>query len=237
MILYKDIYKRAINLLDDPDISRAYVENTVKFEKMMYPYLENGIIYFTDPTAITWLLTDRTQPSGQTEVFGYDEVANNSVTLSMTPMDDSDYVCMINGKIDRGASVTKGADGTWTATFSETVAEGDEVSVEWYSAGQFNTDFSTAATPLVSSAVITQRVMDILARTTVQAWAEQNKNFILEIRNILTDTDFKLYSPANVTNSKVNWVDKMRREVATIQTKLCWNLYSVSRRAGGYYGA
>lgn len=237
MILYKDIYRRAINLLDDPDISRAYVENTVKFEKMMYPYLENGLAYFTDPTAIAWLLTDRTSPSGQMEVFEYKEVSDNSVILGMTPSEDSDFVCMINGKIDNGASVSQNGEGQWVATFSQPIEEESEVSVEWYSAGQFNTDFSTAATPLVSSAVISQRVLEILSRATVLAWAEQNKNFILEIRNILTDTDFKLYAEANNTNSKINWVDKMRREIATIQNKLCWNLYSVSRRAGGYYGA
>jgi hypothetical protein len=52
MILFKEIYRKAIKLFDDPDIQKAYDENEIRFEKLMYDYLQNGLVLFTDPTAI-----------------------------------------------------------------------------------------------------------------------------------------------------------------------------------------
>ena len=39
---FKSIYEKAINLFDDPIIQRADVEDTVRWEKLMYPHLENA---------------------------------------------------------------------------------------------------------------------------------------------------------------------------------------------------
>ena len=233
MILFKDIYARAINLFDDPDINRAYVHNKVVFGKMMYEHLVNGIQLFQDPTAIAWELNDKTPPSGTMEIFSGDEVNEGKVALGSTPLENSDMVVMVNGKIDSKA--TYDAE-TNTVTLSQEVTSEDEVSVEWYFGGQFNTDFASSATALVSSAIIGSKVQDILARALVVAWAEKNKNFILEIRNVLTDTDFKIYSPANSTTSKIEWVKNLRKDLDTLTTKLGWDLHSVSRRAGRYYG-
>ena len=234
MILFKDIYARAINLFDDPDINRAYVEDVIKFEKMMYPHLINGIQLFKNPTKITWELFDQTAPQGKMEIFEGSEAQNNQLTLGSTPVENSDVVVMINGQIDSGAVYN--AD-TNSVTLSKEVGPTDEISVEWYYGGQFNSDFADAAAPMIPAGVISAKVVDILARALVVAWAEKNKNFILEIRNVLTDTDFKLYSPANSTQSKIAWVQDLRKDLDTMQTKLGWDLYSVSRRAGGYYGS
>ena len=234
MILFKDIYARAINLFDDPDINRAYVEDVIKFEKMMYPHLINGIQLFKNPTKITWELFDQTAPQGKMEIFEGSEAQDNQLTLGSTPVENSDVVVMINGQIDSGAVYN--AD-TNSVTLSKEVSPTDEISVEWYYGGQFNSDFADAAAPMISAGVISAKVVDILARALVVAWAEKNKNFILEIRNVLTDTDFKLYSPANSTQSKIAWVQDLRKDLDTMQTKLGWDLYSVSRRAGGYYGS
>ena len=233
MILFKSIYERAINLFDDPDINRAYMQNKVVFEKMMYEHLANGVQFFQDPTAIAWSLLDQTPPSGTMEIFTGNEAVEGKVTLSSTPLANSDFAIMINGKIDSKAEYDA---ETNTVTLSQEIKDTDEISVEWYFGGQFNTDFSTVSTPLISSAVIGAKVQDILARALVLAWAEKNKNFILEIRNVLTDTDFKIYSPANSTTSKIEWVKDLRKDFDTLTTKLGWDLHSVSRRAGRYYG-
>ena len=49
MILFNEIFARAVNLFDDPDINYAYVNNKVSFSKLMRPYLINGISKFTNP--------------------------------------------------------------------------------------------------------------------------------------------------------------------------------------------
>lgn len=239
MILYQDIYKKAINLFDDPDINYAYVNNKVRFAKLMYPHLDNGINKFKNPTAITWQLLDRTPPEGKTEVFEGNEVSAQTLSLSTTPAANSDYFVTINGKAEYKYSVNVTDQGVTQIVFDSGVVIGaeDEIAVEWYSAGQFNSDFSLSSAPLISPTLIADKVADILARTLVLSWAERNKNFLLEISNVLTDTDFKIYSPANSLTSKIEWVDNLQFDIDTMQNKLGWDLFSVSRRAGGYYGA
>lgn len=128
---------------------------------------------------------------------------SDTYTLSTTPSASADFSCMINGEIDERAIYN--AD-TNSVTFSKVVDSGIECSVEWYFCGSFNTDFSSAASRTTSASVISSKVVEILARALVLNWAENEKNFVLEIRNLLTDTDFRMYSPANSVRSKVEWV-------------------------------
>ena len=78
--------------------------------------------------------------------------------------------------------------------------------------------------PSVSFNNILERVKDILAHCLLLAWAEKNKNFILEIRNILTDTDFRLYSPAASLTSKISWYNNIMSELNSSVSKLTWDI-------------
>ena len=235
MILFKDIYNKSINLFDDPEINEAYMNNIIRFEKLMYPFLINGLSLFSNPTAIVWDLLDRTEPSGEMEILSGDEVVNGEFDLSSTPVEGSDFVVMINGVQDRGATVRVNDKGKYIVTLSQEVKSEDEVSAEWYFGGQFNTDFSKAATSKVPAGIIAERVQQILARALAVEWAEQERDFLLDIKNVLTDTDFRIYSPANSIRAKTEWVRQLQYDLDTMQTKLGWDLYSVSRNAGGYY--
>lgn len=232
MILFRDIYEKAINLFDDPDIQRAYNEHKIRFEKLMYDYLQNGLILFSDPTAIASQLIDQTPPAGQMEIIDGENKKVYTLTMGK-PLPNSRIVAMVNGVVDKFA-VYNTEDNS--ITFSEDVPVGTECSVEWYFGGQFNTDFSGATSSSVSKEFIASKVKDILARCLVLCWAEENENYILEIRNILTDTDFKLHAPSNAIRSKIEWVKHLRWELDTMRTKLGWNLFSRSKGAGRYYG-
>ena len=37
MLAFTDIYNKAINLFDDPIILKSYMEDSIRWEKMMYP--------------------------------------------------------------------------------------------------------------------------------------------------------------------------------------------------------
>ena len=89
MLLFKDIYNKAVNLFDDPIIQKAYVEDTVRWEKLMYPYLQNGVALFVNPTKIAYLLIDQTPPQGKFELF--EGNGTDTYTLSTTPIEDSDF--------------------------------------------------------------------------------------------------------------------------------------------------
>lgn len=230
MLEFKKIYDKAINLFDDPIIQKAYVEDVVRWEKMMYPYLENGIPLFINPTKISYLLIDQTPPEGKFDLFE----GNDSDTYKLTsvPVVDRDFSFLIDGKNDYGAKYNS---STNSVTFSKAVPVGSKCSVEWYYPGCFNTDFSGAASPNVSSSVIAYRVKEILARALVLNWATNEQNFLLDIKNVLTDTDFKVYSQANSIRAKVEWVSKIRYDFDTLTTNLGWELYSRKFHGGSYY--
>lgn len=230
MLPYKTIYNQAIDLFDDPIYSKAYKEDTVRWEKMMYPHLINGLADFTNPTKIRYELINRTEPTGKIEIFDGDGSA--TYTLSTTPAEGSDFSYMINGLYDYQA--TYDAD-TNSVTFSKIVPVNSKCSVEWYQPGCFTSDFSSAAAPTVDSAIIQQKVTEILARALVYEWASKEQNFLLDIKNLLTDTDFKIYSPANSIKAKVQWANSLKYNLDTLTNNLAWELNSRKYHGGNYY--
>ena len=231
MISFKDIYNKAVNLFDDPIIQKAYYEDTVRWEKLMYPYLENGVALIVNPTKVSYALVDQTLPVGEIETFNGDD--SSTYVLSTTPLNGSDFSFMVNGIYDHKAMYDK---ETNSVTFSQAVPVGSICSVEWYLPGQFNTDFSSAAAPTVPASVIAYRVKEILARALVLSWASDEQNFLLDIKNLLTDTDFKLYSPANSVRAKVEWKKSIEYEFDTLKNNLAWELFSRKFHGGNYYG-
>lgn len=231
MILFRDIYFKAISLFDDPDIQLAFSQDVVRFEKLMYPYLSNGVHYFTNPTKISFMLIEQTDPNGKIETFVGD--GTDTVTLSTTPPANADFSYMINGKYVYDATYDATNN---TVTFAEPIAAGAEISVEWYFSGSFDADFSKAATAYVPEDIIVARVKEIMARALILCWSEEERNFVLEIKNILTDTDFKIYSPANSVRAKTEWVNQIRHDFDSMQTKLAWDVATRRRNGGTYYG-
>ena len=68
MIQFSDIYERTVNLIDDPDINRAYLTNTIEFQKIMYNFLINGLSYFSNPIKVSDALAQYDKPTGETEI-------------------------------------------------------------------------------------------------------------------------------------------------------------------------
>lgn len=228
MITNKSIYARAIYLIDDPDISNAYANNIIQFQKIMYPFLENGVSIITAPTGVSALLSSQTPPQGQTEVI--DGTGESTYVLSVTPLENSDIVAYVNNTIDTGAVYS--AENN-SITFSAPVATGVTAAVEWYYGGAFTGDFSTVSGKFPLSS-LEQRVIDLLARATVISWADKERNFLLDIRNLLNDTDFQLHSPAASLRAKTDWVKELRLEIFNLQNKLDWDLRNQNRSYYGY---
>lgn len=228
MITNLEVYNRAVNLIDDPDISRAYYSNPVKFQKIMYPFLLNGISTITAPTGVCALLAAREDPVGTTEVF--EGTGATEYALSTTPPDGAEFACYIGNKYDSNAQYITENN---SVVFSRPVEVGESCSVEWYTAGEFTGDFSQVNGRLPLSSLV-DRVVDLLARATVISWASKEKNFLLDIRNLLTDTDFKLHASSSVLKSKISWLEDLRFEFYNLQNKLDWDLRNQNRSWYGY---
>ena len=71
-----------------------------------------------------------------------------------------------------------------------------------------------------------------MAHCTLLAWCEKEKNFILDIRNLLTDNDFKIYSPANSIKAKLDWFKNIQEELDDLICKLGWDMRGT--RKGGF---
>lgn len=231
MISFSEIYDQAINLIDDPIIDRAYFEDSVRFQKLMYPYLKNGIDTFNNPTSVRIALMDQTPPEGQLEMFDGD--GGKTYMVTAMPKDGAEFSYRIGTQIDFGASYDSVSK---TVTFTREVPIGSKCSFEWYSCGQFNSDFSECSSPRNSKKYIQDTVIGILSRSTVLSWAAKERDFLLDVRSILTDTDFKLHSNANTTRAKVEWYESIRQELDTLVTKFSWNLLSRKYHGGNYYG-
>ena len=184
-ILFSDIYEKAIALFDDPKITVAYQTNIVQFDKLMYTYLQNAISMFSNPASIGVRLSIYNEPVGTMEIFEGD--------------------IKVEGEID--------AENR-TVIFPDILPEGKQYAFEQYYVGEFTDNFNGLnSNTSKGNNLIIGEIKDILARLLVKAWAESERNLLMDIRNVLQDSDFKLTSNANILKSKNNWVDQLDSEI------------------------
>lgn len=224
-ISFADIYEKAIGLFDDPRLTEAYKESTIRFQKLMYTYLQNSISLFNNPLEIAIQLSNYTPPKGITETFEASEAESVFViddNFELTP--NSSYEFIVDNKIIEG--IVDEVDRS--VTFSES---GKSYSFEQYFPGEFDVnlgslgDVGTQRMALVS-------IRDIMARLLVRAWSEEKRNFLLDIQNILNDTDFRLHPASSALRSKNLWVEQLENETAELSNKLAW-LIKFSKARGG----
>ena len=214
MISFSEIYKQAISLFDDPEITEAYDSNKMSFDKLMYPFLNASLSLFTNPSMIGRMLSDYIEPKGTMEIFDSDG-QTLEFELSFVPEKDCLFECFADGiKVD--FSYDKDLN---KIVFFEQIEAGKEYSVECYFEGCFNTDLKVTNNAPIDKD-IRNKTISILARLLVSAWGEKTKNYLLDIQNILTDTDFQLHPASNALNAKVNFVQRITEELYQLQNKL-----------------
>lgn len=208
-----EIYTRAINRLDDPRITSAFDTNPIEFFQIMSGYLDNAIPAFITPSIMLSILQDTTNSSGATELFNGTGLTNTFV-LSTTPPTGSYFYGEVNG-ISEDIAYSQGSN---SVSFLTNPPVGtDNVLAQWYYAGQFNQ-------------TLTDRQQDILSGLLVQAWSEKEKNFLLDIRRLLQDTDFKLGNESTNINAKGNWFASIREKNDNDMKKYAWDVYNNEMR-------
>jgi hypothetical protein len=213
-VSFVEIYNRAISSLDDPSITSEYEINPIDFFKTMYTFLLNAIPSFNNPLKMIKILSNKTNPNGQTEIFE----GNGTVVvfpLSSTPLDNSFFKYEINNVGVEGLydSITN------SVTFPFPIPSGQNGLVDWYFAGQFNDGFLGGLPDY-----LLDTIEKILGQLLVLKWSEKEKNFLLDIRRLLNDTDFKLHDSSSATNSKVNWYSNIREECEKTMNQFSWDL-------------
>lgn len=231
MIYFKNIFERAFNLLDDPDLSRYYYEDQAEFQRVMLGYLITGKQFFTSPVAIAEKLVQVDEScgvsesdigDGGTDYVLIEDIPNNGVGVGFT--------FIINGEKVLGSYI-----GNNTVRFSREVLESDNWEVSWFYAGAFTADFSGIFRSDFSMDYIIDKITTILAYATISAYGQKEVNRILDIRNGLTDTDFKVYSPANSVKEKTAWHNQINANMDTLVSELNWMILSTPR-GGSRFG-
>lgn len=224
-ISFKSIYTKAIGLFDDPKLTIAYNTNLMQFYKLMYTYLQNSISLFNNPLSAVKLLGAYKEPNGQMEVFTGDGVTKEFILDSdFVISDNSVYQYIVNGKIVE-ATIDKENRKVIFPNVPEAEAE---ISVEQYYIGEFVSSFDSSVAKPEQRQIMVNQVQDILARLLVKSWGENTRNFLLDIQNILTDTDFKLHSASSALTSKNKWLEQLDQEILQYQNKLAWNMRMLS---------
>ena len=220
-ISFKDIYTKAIGLFDDPKITAAYNSNLIQFYKLMYVYLQNSISLFNNPLSVMKLISNFEEPMGQMEIF---EADGTNCEFELDPdfqlKDNSSYEYIANGerisaKLDKENR---------KVIFSEILPIGQQYSFEQYYIGEIECDLGNSGLETMARINILNCIKDILARLLVKTWGENTRNFLLDIQNILTDSDFNVHSASSALRAKNDWLDQLDREILQYQNKLAWNI-------------
>ena len=231
MIYFYDIFERAFNLFSDPDIDQKYYNDQAGFQSDMLDFLILGKNKFMSPAVITDKLVVCDDPVGYTESDNGD--GTSTYILEQT---------VANGGVGVGFTYRIGSEkvrGEYNAehnsvTFDRPVGTTETWSVSWFYAGAFTADFSTCLRSDFPMDAIMDKVINILAYALLSAWGDKEVGRVLEVRNILTDTDFKMYSPANSARAKVEWRNQMNRDMDTLVSELNWRIMSTPKGGSNF---
>lgn len=228
MILFNEIFEKAVRMFDDPDIRQAYIFNKPAFASRMRDYLLNGKNLFKSPTSIVYKLSQYSDPSsGQEEITGE---TGSSFVLEGTPAPNSVFSYKINKEFVIGSYDSE----TNTVTLPREITAEDTVVIQWYFAGAFTADFSSCLRGDFPMDSFMESIKVILAKSIECMWDEEEMNRALENRNILSDTDFKFYSPANSVNAKIQHHKQVLAEMDTLLSELNWIILGTPRGGSNF---
>lgn len=232
MIYFYDIFERCFSLFDDPDLSKKYYEDQAGFQSDMLDYLMVGKNKFTYPVAITDKLIVCDQAQGYSEIDSGNDTDTYTLQTNVPNRGEKvGFTYAINGKPVHGQY---NPDNN-SVTFERVVKPEETWGVSWFYAGAFSADFSNCLRSDFPMDAIMEKVINILAYATLSVWGDKEVGRVLEVRNILTDTDFKMYSPANSARAKVEWRNQMNRDMDTLVSELNWRIMSTPK-GGSRFG-
>lgn len=232
MIYFSEIFDRAFNLFADPDIERKYFNDRAGFQKDMLDFLIIGKNKFVSPVAITDRLIKTDGPEGKYEEENGDG-GTTYVLESEVPHNGQGvgFTYFINGEKVFGRYIPE----TNQVEFPREVTTNDTWGVCWFYAGAFTDDFKNCFRADYNMNAIMEKIINILAHGLVAAWGDKEVGRVLEVRNILTDHDFEMYSPANSARAKVEWRNQMNKDMDTLISELNWMIMSTPR-GGSRFG-
>ena len=110
-------------------------------------------------------------------------------------------------------SITFNDEETKTIEFDVPPEENADITISWYSSGEFTNDLN----------IIEQ---GILADLMVWKWLVRERDNIADIRRLLRDTDYQLWSEDKTMTSKARLADIAREKASKSMKQYAWSIYN-----------
>lgn len=207
---FTKIYERTMSQYIDDFALKKYNGSIIAMNQDLQSYLLSAIPEFNVPISIIEKIQDYTEAQGMSEEFTGDGETTTFV-LSTEPMENS----IIEVSIDS----TVFPDGynydaeTKTITFDIPPEENINISISWYFCGEFTNDLN-----------LTEQ--SILSDLMVWKWLVRERDNIADIRRLLRDTDYSLWSEEKTMTSKATLADIAREKASKSMKQYAWSIYN-----------
>lgn len=207
---FTKIYERTLSQYIDDFALKKYNGSIIAMNQDLQSYLLSAIPEFNTPISIIGKIQDYSEAEGKTEEFTGDGITTSFV-LSTEPIENSIIEVTIDSIV-----VTNGYEydeETKTISFDIAPEEGVEILISWYFSGEFTNDLN----------LIEQNILSDLM---VWKWLLRERDNIADIRRLLRDTDYSLWSEDKTMTSKAKLADIAREKASKSMKQYAWSIYN-----------
>ena len=207
---FTKIYERTMSQYIDDFALKKYNGSIISMNQDLQSYLLSAIPEFNIPISIIEKIQDYSEAQGVSEEFTGDG-ETVSFTLSTEPLENSIIEISIDSIILQ--------DGysydieTKTITFDTPPEENAKITISWYFCGEFTNDLN----------LIEQGILSDLM---VWKWLVRERDNIADIRRLLRDTDYSLWSEEKTMTSKATLADIAREKASKSMKQYAWSIYN-----------
>lgn len=207
---FTKIYERTLSQYIDDFALKKYNGSIIAMNQDLQSYLLSAIPEFNTPISIIGKIQDYSEAEGKTEEFTGDGITTSFV-LSTEPIENSIIEVTVDSIV-----VTNGYEyneETKTISFDIAPEENVEILISWYFSGEFTNELN-----------LTEQ--NILSDLMVWKWLLRERDNIADIRRLLRDTDYSLWSEDKTMTSKAKLADIAREKASKSMKQYAWSIYN-----------
>lgn len=207
---FTKIYERTMSQYIDDFALKKYNGSIIAMNQDLQSYLLSAIPEFNTPISIIEKIQDYTEAEGASEEFIGDG-ETTSFILSTEPLENSIIEISVDSIIIQDGYEYN--TETKTITFDTPPEENAQILISWYFCGKFTNDLN----------LIEQGILSDLM---VWKWLVRERDNIADIRRLLRDTDYSLWSEEKTMTSKATLADIAREKASKSMKQYAWSIYN-----------
>ena len=207
---FTKIYERTLSQYIDDFALKKYNGSIIAMNQDLQSYLLSAIPEFNTPISIIEKIQNYVEAEGVSEKFIGDGTTSSFV-LETDPIENSIIEISIDSTvISEGYSYD---EETKTISFDIPPEENTEILISWYFCGEFVNDLNLIEQGILSDLMIWK-------------WLIRERDNIADIRRLLRDTDYSLWSEEKTMTSKATLADIAREKASKSMKQYAWSIYN-----------